>query len=238
MTSGQRTAPVGFGSLVPATEEVVEVCRRLDSCYQSPRLGNPSAPISSLVYILLSNRTSPKVARRVYRSLRERLGEWKRLLDIDEVTLRNVLRPAGLERKRADNLQVIASTLDEKFGAVTLDPLAEWSTDEAEGFLVDLPGVSTKVAKCVLLYAFDRCVLPVDVHVHRITARLGWQSHSRPDQSHATLETLVPEQHRYAFHVNCVAHGRKMCTARSPACEDCVLSDVCAYARGGTADDQ
>lgn len=216
---------------VPSTDEVLEVSRRLESCYQSPRLGNPTDPISSLVFILLSNRTSPIVAKRVYETLRERLEEWGELLDIDLAALRGMLRPAGFGRKRADNLKTISSTLHKEFGAVTLDPLAEWPTDQAEKFLVQLPGVSTKVAKCVLLYAFDRPVLPVDVHVHRITRRLGWHSHSRPNLAHNSLEALIPKPLRYGVHVNCIAHGRRVCTAESPACENCLLSDLCTYAK-------
>lgn len=208
------------------SSEIRSACELLDAAYGSPRHGNPTDPSDVLLYILLSNRTAPIVARRVYAQLRSADPKW---YDLTTEALRGVLRPAGLAEKRAAHLMGIAERLRRDFGTVTLEPLRGEPDTEAEAYLCSLPGVSVKVSKCVLMYGFDRQVLPVDVHVHRITGRLGWHSHRRADQSHSTLEEVVPPELRYAFHVNCVAHGRAVCRASRPACGSCVLLSQCQF---------
>lgn len=169
------------------------------------------------------------MAKRTYADLRGRYGDWSDLLDEEPGELQAILEPAGLSRKRTEQFMGIARKLADDFGEVTLAPLASWDDDDAESYLCQLPGVSTKVAKCVLLYGFDRQVLPVDAHVHRITRRLGWQAKSRPDQAHEILEDRVPPDVRYSIHVNCVAHGRSICRPNDPNCTECPLNDNCEH---------
>jgi len=219
-------------TLAPALSSVVwQVSHALERRYSSPRHGNPRDPLDVLVYILLSNRTGPSVAQRVYTSLRNAFSNWA---ELDAARLKSIvelLRPAGLAKKRALQLHGILAQLRVVFGECSLKKLASWGTPVAEAYLCGLPGVSEKVAKCVLMYAFDRQVLPVDVHVHRIARRLGWHSHRRADQSHNSLEAIVPAALRYAFHVNCVAHGRTVCRATNPLCGSCVIARWCPEGR-------
>lgn len=100
---------------------------------------------------------------------------------------------------------------------------------EAEHLLTSLPGVGPKVAKCVLMYALDRDVLPVDVHVHRLATRLGFRTKKRPDTSQELIESAVPRELRYSFHVNAVAHGRTVCLSQRPLCDVCPISKWCHY---------
>lgn len=193
-------------SVHPSTARAV--CLRLQAAYGSPRLGNPRAPLDDLVFIIASNRTGAAAAQQVYKALRQRFPQWEGLATVSGVKLAKILAPVGLANKRARHLIGIAKRLKTDFGHVTLKPLAPLPDIQIENYLISLPGVSEKVAKCVLLYGFDRPVLPVDVHVHRVTRRLGWHNHSRADQSHDTLESIVPKALRYGFHTNAIAHGR------------------------------
>lgn len=211
---------------LPSQDMVVEVCRRLRAEHGSPRLGNPRDPLDDLIFILVSNRTGPVVATRVYEALRTRVGRWNDLGSLRSSEFRRILAPAGLVRKRTAQLRGIAARLTADFGRVTLDHFRDWCTADIEAYLSSLPGVSTKVAKCVLLYGCDRRVLPVDVHVHRVSQRLGWHKHRRADQSHATLEALVRPSLRYGFHTNAIAHGRAICRPK-PLCDSCVLIRHC-----------
>ena len=117
--------------------------------------------------------------------------------------------------------------LREELGAVSLAALGRMNTEEAEGFLLSLRGVSRKVAKCVLMYSLDREVLPVDVHVHRVSSRLGMKVKRRPDTSQELIEGVIPPKLRYCYHVNAVAHGRAVCRPRSPRCSDCCIRELC-----------
>ncbi len=96
-------------------------------------------------------------------------------------------------------------------------------------YLVSLPGVGPKTARCVLMYSLGRYVLPVDTHVWRVSERLGWVAGGKhPDERRsAELEGKIDPSLRYSLHVTMVAHGRKTCGVH-PRCERCVLEPLCA----------
>lgn len=231
--SPQRVRKGTLGPVAPSRTEVKAVCLRLEVEYSSPRHGNPANPLDDLFYILLSNRTGAIVAGRVFKSLKRRVGSWDLLGELTPTELRRIISPAGFVGKRRSQMSAIVRKLKKDFGRATLRPLSKWTDAAAEAYLVSLPGVSQKVAKCVMLYGLNRDVLPVDVHVHRITSRLGWHRHRRADQSHESLERLVPGALRYSFHVNCIAHGRTVCRAGLPSCGVCVIRDRCHYFQSG-----
>lgn len=212
---------------------VQRVCTILHRQYGLPRLGNPANPLSDLIYIMISNKTSPRIARRTYRQLRVRYGSWEKLLSARLSELRSVLRPAGLASVKSRQIQAALRTIRTDFGTLSLAPLKKRSTEEAQRYLAGLPGASEKVAKCVLMYTLNRPVLPVDTHVHRVSFRLGWTARKRADQSHAELEALVPEEYRKAFHVACIAHGREICRPRRPLCHRCPIMSYCRFFREG-----
>lgn len=212
---------------------VESVCKRLEKAYGKPRLGNPTDPLDDLIFIILSNRTGRVVASRVYEELRAAVGgDWQRLL-VGSADFRRILRPAGLANKRTAHLRAVISHVEEDFGAEGIAVLRRRSAEDSQAYLTSLPGVSDKVAKCVMMYTLGFDVLPVDAHVHRIARRLGWTTRKRADQCHKELESFVPPLKRFAFHVDCIEHGRKICTAQSPLCESCVVNRFCEYYRSG-----
>jgi len=231
--SYKRGQTTRHAARAPSLERVRAVCQALCSAHGSPRHGNPTNPFDDLIYILLSNRTTARVASRVYENLKTSFPTGAALLEASEAELLSVLAPAGLAKKRTAHLRAIVARLQSDFGSVGLDSLADWPNDRAEAYLCTLPGVSSKVAKCVLMYGLGRRLLPVDVHVHRIATRLGWIRHRRADQSHDSLEALVPAELRYGFHVNALVHGRSVCTAGTPRCGGCVVQNWCDFFRAG-----
>lgn len=208
---------------------VRRVCEALEGEYGCPRLGNPCRPVDDLVYIILSNKTTPATATEVYRSLKRRFPSWEHLLDARADTVRRLLRPAGLSAVKTRQIRAALRQVRRDFGAVSLAKLQGRSSPEAEEYLVSLPGVSHKVAKCVLMYTMGAAVLPVDAHVHRIATRLGWTARKRADQCHSELQALVAEHHRHAFHVGCVVHGRAVCRPTDPGCGTCCIQRHCKY---------
>jgi endonuclease III len=221
---------------VLAVESTNEVQRRVESCcrllaqyYGSPRHGNKRDPLDELVYIVLSTRTSEAVFRGIYRNLKRTFPSWNDINTRRVGDFHRILAPGGLSSLKAYQLLAIFSALRAEFGTVTLTPLRTKSDEEAERFLLSLPGVGKKVAKCVLMYSLGRPVLPVDVHTHRVAVRLGLAAKRRPDTSQDLIEAQVPPRLRYGFHVNAVAHGRAVCLARKPMCKACVLRQCCPY---------
>ena len=210
---------------------ISRVCSILTRTYGTPRFGNPSDPLDDLIYITLSNKTNPTTARRTYERIRKRFRKWSEILTVPITVLCSLLRPAGLSLVKSRHIRAALRAIERRFGRCDLTPLKQWRPAEAECFLVGLPGVSKKVAKCVMMYTLAMRVLPVDSHVHRVAVRLGWTNRKRADQCHEELEALVPPALRNSFHVCCIAHGRKLCRPSKPLCHLCGIKRYCAFYR-------
>lgn len=215
---------------------VEEVTRALVRKFGRPTLGNKRNPFNELLYIILSWRTPPDNCQDTYRSLREKFPRADSLAEASPGEVAEVIERGGFQNKRAHAIVAIASKLKGTFRRVTLSPLERMETAEAERFLISLPGVRTKTARCVLMYALDRPVFPVDRHCFRIAGRLHWApesvelTKSRADE----LQDGIPATLRRDLHVGMVALGRRYCLPRNPLCPECPLLRFC---RTGAARD-
>jgi len=225
----RQTGKIWNLSAACRSQIVRRVCETMGREYGRRRFGNPKNPIDDLVYIVLSNKTGPEVARQAFRELKHRFASWDRLLDVRLSEVRRLLRPAGLSDIKSRQLRGALRKIRGDFGRCSLSPLKSLTAKQAEAYLISLQGVSEKVAKCVMMYTLDFEVLPVDAHVHRIAGRLGWTMRKRADQCHQELEALVKPHYRFGFHVGCIAHGRTICRPKEPQCESCVIRRSCMY---------
>lgn len=208
---------------------VRRVCEQLKAMYGEPRLGNPEDPLDDLTYVLLSNKTQPMRAQTAFSRIKEKFPTWREVMEADPLELISILKPTGFAVKRTTQIQAILRKISEDFGELSLNQLRSREEAEVLYYLRSLHGVSDKVARCVMLYTLGFEVLPVDVHVHRVAQRLGWTRKKYPEQSHDELEELVPPKRRYAFHVDCVAHGRTLCKPLKPNCSPCGIKKYCQY---------
>jgi len=208
------------------------VCEILEHEYGKPRLGNPADPIDDLIFVMLSNRTGPVVAARTYERLKSKYKTWSDLVGDRLSELIKILEPAGLSNKKSRQILEALTIIQNDFGTIDLQQLKNLASNDVEQYLVTLPGVSLKVAKCIMMYTLGAEVLPVDAHVHRVAGRLGWMKRRRADQCHKELEALVPPHRRFAFHVDCILHGRSACKPRRPSCTDCVINRYCEFYGG------
>jgi endonuclease III len=124
----------------------------LKARYRSPQLNNKDDPLDELFFILLSQMTTGPSYERVYDRLKAAVPEWSQLLRIDLGTLIALIGDAGLAKQKAPRMVAIAGYLARDFGDVTLEPLRRMTDEDAEAFLMALPGVGLKTAKCVLMY--------------------------------------------------------------------------------------
>ena len=210
-------------------QSVRRVCQALLKRYGKPRLRNPKWPLDDLIFIIISNKTAAHTAVRTYLELRRRFPQWDDVLTAHYSVLRGLLKPAGLSAVKSKQIRAALRKISNDFGRCSLRRLRRLCSEDAEFYLRCLPGASEKVAKCVMMYTLDAPVLPVDGHVHRIATRLGWTARKRADQCHAELESLVAPHRRYAFHVDCVVHGRAVCRPSMPACGACCIRRYCDY---------
>jgi endonuclease III len=196
-------------------------------------LGNKHDPYDELIYIVLTvmTRSQPRIDR-AFDGLRVLVGDrgWTALSDVDDDALDAVLRPLGFVNRRREQLRQIARRVAADHGG-SLEPLRAVSDDDAMAYLLSLPGVGVKTAKCVLMYSLGRAVLPIDIHVLRVAKRLGLVPLDASwDATDRTLEAEVPDALKYDFHVGFVIHGREVCRSRNPDCGACILSDLCPSA--------
>jgi endonuclease-3 len=95
--------------------------------------------------------------------------------------------------------------------------------------LLTLPGVGRKTANCVLIYAFGRDALCVDIHCHRISNRLGWVRTNTPDQTERALEKVMPRDLWAGSNRLFLQHGRALCLPSIPLCSRCPVREWCEY---------
>lgn len=133
--------------------------------------------------------------------------------------LEQVIRSTGLHRSKAKNLRETARRVNLEYrGEVPADL----------GALIGLPGVGGKTAKVVLGEAFGLAAgIAVDTHVRRLANRLGLSSTGDPERVAADLEAVVPRDQWVDLSKRLVLHGRRVCSARRPACDDCALAFLC-----------
>jgi endonuclease III len=200
----------------------------LESQYGSPRHGNLKDPTDELFYVLLSNRSDPQRYVDVYRRFRSEFRPWRRLLGVSATDLEGVLRPIGMERVRAYRILAMARRLNDDFGYVSINRLRHWPVQESLEYLRSLPGVGEKTARCVLMYSFGYDITPVDTHQLRVLIRLGrLPLGTNASRAHELLDEWLPRGVARLLHVNLLAHGRAVCTARNPRCGECRLRLEC-----------
>jgi endonuclease III len=229
-------ASEGVDSRAVLRRRAHRIAQLLHAAYGSPRHGNKDDPLDELVFILLSQMTTGPSFNRVYDCVKAAYPTWEPFLAMPVAEVKATIKDAGLSGQKAPGLKTIFQKVKDDFGAVTLQPLADMTDQDAERYLTNLPRVGIKTAKCVMMYALGRQVLPVDTHVWRVTRRLGLVGEDVPyTKVHEALEAVVPPPDRYWIHVNGVAHGRAVCFALRPRCASCPLKRICPYPAAGAA---
>ncbi len=187
-------------------------------------------PLAELVSTILSQNTNDRNRDLAFAQLRQRFPTWEAVRDAPPEEVIAAIRPAGLAPSKGPRIQAALRRITEERGTLSLDFLADLPLEQAHAWLTSLQGVGPKTAAIVLLFAFGRPVFPVDTHIHRVSRRLGLipPTTSR-EQAHNHLATLFsPETYR-TVHLNLIRHGRETCSARRPACNRCLLNDLCPY---------
>jgi len=200
---------------------------------QGPFVPKPRLPIlDEVVATVLSQHTSDRNSERAFAQLKAAFPDWDQVLDAEPGTLADVIRCGGIADQKARRIQQILAAIRAREGRIDLSRLNDLDDAAVEEYLTSLPGVGPKTAACVLVFSMGRAAFPVDTHVYRIAARLGWiPPKVTAAKAHQILGQAVPPDIRYDLHIALIAHGRMVCKAQRPRCEECVLRDQCGYHR-------
>ena len=144
----------------------------------------------------------------------------------DPGELEEIIRSTGFFRSKARSLMGLGKALDERFGGVVPDNMDD---------LVTIPGVGRKTANVILSVAFGKPGLAVDTHVTRLTRLLGLTESADPVRIESDVCPMLPPAEWGSFGLRLILHGRRVCIARRPRCDDCVLADFCPSSRAPTA---
>jgi endonuclease-3 len=202
---------------------VEETIARLKSAYPDARTAlDWSNPLELLVATILSAQTTDVRVNSVTPNLFTKYPAAADYAGADPAELEEDIRPTGFFRNKAKSLRGMAHALVEDHGGKVPRTMEE---------LVALPGVGRKTANVVLGNAFsiDEGVV-VDTHVRRLSNRLGFTPHNDPEKIERDLIQTVPKEDWTVFSHLLILHGRSVCKARKPACEDCVVNDLCPSA--------
>jgi len=208
------------------------VLRRLRSAYGEPVQPPHGAPLDELVLTVLSQSTNDRNRDVAYQRLRERFPSWEAVRDAPLEQVEEAIRPGGISKVKSRRIQDILRSID----PLDLGWLENAPVGRARDYLVTLPGVGRKTAACVLLFSYGRHDVPVDTHVFRVGSRLGlFRAAGGLENAHDDILRLTTPEDAYEAHVALLRHGRRICSARAPACADCPLLDICPYGKAALA---
>ena len=179
------------------------------------------SPFQLLVATILSAQTTDARVNTVTPEVFRRWPTPDALAAADIAELETVLQPTGFFRQKAKSVQGMARQLCERFGGDVPHAIED---------LVTLPGVGRKTANVIRSVALDEPGLPVDTHVLRLTKRLGITDEVDPVKVEHAVGAFLPPREWGIFSERVILHGRRVCDARKPRCDECVLNDFCPSA--------
>ncbi len=175
-------------------------------------------PFQLLVATILSAQSTDRTVNKITPAVFARYPTPVALAAADPTELEKLIYQSGFFRSKTRSLIGMARAVEERFGGEVPTRLED---------LVPLPGVGRKTANVVRSVAMDLPGLPVDTHVGRLSRRLGLTEQTDPVKVELQLNDVIPPGERGAFSLRLILHGRRICLARKPACEECVLNDFC-----------
>ena len=172
-------------------------------------------PFQFLVAVMLSARSKDSATIPVAKELFSVASTPEAILKLPRHEIEKILRPIGFFRVKTAYVHGIARNIVECGTPATFDGL------------VSLPGVSRKTANVVLSQFYDQPAIAVDVHVHRISNRLGWVQTKTPEDTETALQKIVPKNKWKDVNRLLVQHGQTICLPRKPKCSKCPISRYC-----------
>lgn len=199
------------------------VLKKLTPLYAEHPIGvHHHTPFQLVVGTILSAQCTDERVNRVTSAFFHRLREAGDFIRLSQEELEKLIRPTGFFRNKAKNILGAARMVVEKHKGRVPDSMNE---------LIQLPGFGRKTANVILqaLHRKNEGVV-VDTHVLRLSHRLGLSAYKNPVRVERDLMALLPQKSWHEISHFLILHGRRVCKARKPKCEECVLNRICPSA--------
>ena len=175
-------------------------------------------PFKVLICCILSLRTNDLTTYPCSLRMLEIGTKPEDFLNVDVETLAKAIYPVGFYKNKAQQILDISRDLVENYGSKVPESIDE---------LVKFKGVGRKTANLVMAKGFDIPAICVDVHVHRISNRLGWVKTKTPEETEMALRKLLPEKYWLDINTILVTFGQNLCRPTKPMCEKCPVAEFC-----------
>lgn len=177
-------------------------------------------PFKILIGTILSARTRDENTTKAVNKLFARFKTPQELADADINEIKDLIHSIGFYNVKAERIKQVSRIIVDRFGGTVPSDIDR---------LLELPGVGRKTANCVLVYAFNKPAIPVDVHVHRISNRLGLVKTKTPEQTEIELAKMFDRKHWLKINDTFVMYGQNICLPVRPNCSPCGLKKMCQY---------
>ena len=207
----------------PKRERIVPIIERLIAEHPDAGIAlEYRSDLELLVSVMLSAQTTDVNVNRVTERLFQKYRRPEDYLAVPLAELEDDIRPTGFFRQKAKAVRGTMKILVEDYGGRVPDRMED---------LLRLPGVARKTANVVVAERGEAQGIVVDTHVRRLSQRLGLTRQDDPVKIERDLIRLVPRRYWNVFPHLLIWHGRRVCIARRPRCEACVLNDLCPASR-------
>jgi endonuclease-3 len=177
-------------------------------------------PFQLLIAVVLSAQTTDKKVNQVTSKLFKDYPDLDSMLRLSEEEIQEAIREIGLYRNKSKNIRNLCMMLKEQFGGEVPGNYED---------LIKLPGVGRKTANVVLSNAFNIPAIAVDTHVFRLANRIGIANAKDVLKTEIQLQEKIPKEKWILAHHLLIWHGRRVCSARKPRCEECKIQSYCKY---------
>ncbi len=179
-----------------------------------------TGPFSILIGTILSARTKDEATTKAVKALFSKYKNSKQLANAKVKDVEKIIKSIGFFHVKSKRIIEVAKIINTKYKGKVPDNLDT---------LVELPGVGRKTANCVLVYAFEKPAIPVDIHVHRISNRLGLVDTKNPEETEQELMKKIPKKYWIDINDTFVMYGQNICKPISPMCDVCKIKKNCKY---------
>ena len=191
---------------------------------EEPRLD----PVHELVFTILSQHTSDINSARAFGFLMDQFGSLESVAQGDVAQIEKAISPGGLAKVKAPRIKMVLTRILELNGSLDLSFLREMPLEEAKAWLRDLPGIGPKSAGIILNFSLGMPAMAIDTHIYRVCQRLRFIGPKvSVDKAHEIMESKVPPEQVFQFHIAIINHGRRVCKAQRPLCAECVVAEGC-----------
>jgi len=204
-------------------QKALEILVRLKRLYPDATCSlNYETTVQLLVATILSAQCTDERVNMVTPALFAKYPDAPALAKANLTDLENIVRSTGFYKNKAKNIKGACQLIVSKFGGEVPQVMEE---------LLELPGVARKTANVVLGHGFGiNMGVTVDTHVKRLTKKLGLTASDNPIQVERDLMKLLPQPDWENWSIRLIYHGRAVCKARRPNCQECMLADLCPSA--------